>query len=112
MRTASCSQSAAMRAEVPRAARLPLVLPIAFRPAGMETWLEGRSINVSESGMLFAPARVELGQALEIVFATPVSIQSLAAGRMICVGRVIWIHPQGHAAASFDECRFLLEDGA
>jgi PilZ domain len=36
-----------------RARRFPLTLPILCRRAGEETWLEGVTVNISTSGVLF-----------------------------------------------------------
>lgn len=97
------------RTEHPRAKRLLLSVPITYRAAGDEAWLQGRIVNVSESGVMFAPAAVEAGQSIEVIFSTPVPIASIAPGRLICVGKVVRTGPTGIAAARFEECRFLLE---
>lgn len=47
---------------LPRAPRLPLKAPIAFRTSPAMPWLEGWTVNISRSGVLFAlppAARVE-----------------------------------------------------
>lgn len=98
-----------MWTEAPRAKRLPLAMPINYRSAGEDGWLQGRIVNISESGVMFAPADLEVGQAIELIISTPISIQSIAPGRLICMAKVVRTAPDGKAAAHFDECRFLLE---
>lgn len=100
-----------MRSETPRARRLLLTLPITYRTVDDGEWLRGRIVNVSESGVLFAPADVEPGMNVEVIFTTPVPIDSIAPGRLICSGTVVRVDSGWVAAACFDECRFLLEPG-
>jgi hypothetical protein len=88
---------------------MSIPVPITYRAAGDDQWLQGRILNVSESGVMFAPAAVEPGQSIEVIFSTPFQIQSIAPGRIICVGKVVRTEPSGSAAAQFEECRFLLE---
>jgi hypothetical protein len=53
---------------VPRAPRLPLKAPIAFRRPSARQWEEGRTVNISRSGVLFAlPAVSPLGGDIEFV---------------------------------------------
>ena len=94
--------------ETPRAARLRLLASISYRVTSDEMWLRGRIVNVSESGVMFAPAALEAGQSIEVIFSTPVPIESIAPGRLICRAKVVRTAPDGTAAARFDECRFLL----
>jgi len=98
-----------LRAEIPRAKRLALMVPITYRLTSDEEWLQGRIVNISESGVMFAPAAVELGHAIEVIFSTPVPIDSLAPGKLICLAEVVRTTPVGTAAARFDECRFLID---
>ena len=98
-----------MRMETPRARRVPLRVPITYRSTGDDAWLQGRILNLSESGVKFAPAALEVGQSIEVIFSTPTSVASFASGKIICVGKVVRTTPAGDAAARFEECRFLLE---
>lgn len=99
-----------MRAETLRAKRLTLTVPITYRLAGEDAWLQGRIVNISKSGVMFAPAAVEPGRTIEVIFSTPIPIESLAAGKLICVAEVVRTTPAGSAAARFDQCRFLIEE--
>lgn len=98
-----------MWTETPRAKRLPLGVPITYRAAGDDAWLRGHVRNISESGVMFAPAALDVGQAIEVIFSTPVPIQSIAPGRLVCMAKVVRMAADGAAAAHFGECRFLLE---
>jgi hypothetical protein len=98
--------------ETPRARRLLVRVPISYRAVSDrrdELWLQGRIINVSETGVMFAPAAVDVGRSIEVIFSTPVSIQSIAPGQLFCVCKVVRTDTAGVAAARFEECRFLLE---
>ena len=99
-----------MRAETVRAKRLTLTAPITYRRAGEDAWLQGRIVNVSESGVLFAPTELEAGRSIEVIFSTPVLIDSIGPGTLVCVAEVVRTTPAGTAAARFDECRFLIEN--
>lgn len=94
---------------IPRAWRVALTVPIRYRTAGEERWLESRMLNVSESGMLFGPTRLEPGARLEVIFSAPVDIAPFGAGKVFCVGETVRITQSGAAAVRFEECRFLLE---
>jgi hypothetical protein len=98
-----------MRMETPRAKRVSLPVPITYRSAGDDTWVQGRILNLSESGVMFAPAALEVGQSIEVIFSTPASVASFASGKILCVGKVVRTTPAGDAAAQFEECRFLLD---
>ena len=102
------SEVPVMTPKMPRAARVPLHIPITYRVVGHDDWWEGRIVNISESGVLFSPAALEPGAPLEMVFSSPVSVGSLAAGKQVCVGEVVRIDTNA-AGARFEECRFLLE---
>jgi hypothetical protein len=95
--------------DLPRSKRVFLDVPVAYRTAGDEMWLQGRIVNVSESGIMFAPAVVEIGQSIEMIFSTPIAIASIAPGRLICKAKVVRTGVTGAAAVRFEEYRFLLE---
>jgi hypothetical protein len=93
----------------PRAARVPMPIPIMFRRTGEEEWLAGRVVNLSESGVLFGPAELKPGATIEVLLSTPVQVGAFATGRQVCAGQVVRATGVGTAAVRFDECRFLLE---
>ena len=87
-----------------------MTVSVRYRPMGAEYWLEGRMLNVSESGALFGPSFIDVGTRVEVVFFTPVDIASLAAGTVFCVGEAVRVTPSHATAVRFDECRFVLGD--
>jgi hypothetical protein len=98
-----------MRLETARAQRLALPLPVSYRTPGDDEWLSARVRNISESGVMFAPADLHVGQTIEVILSTPVRIQSLAPGRLLFIAQVVRMTADYGVAAQFDECRFLLD---
>jgi hypothetical protein len=98
----------------PRAERLALRVPIAYRVANRATrsddeWFQSRILNISESGVLFGPTALEPGVSVEVMFSAPIQIGAMGAGKLVCVGAVVRTTETGAAGARFEECRFLLE---
>ena len=94
---------------MPRANRIALRVPIAYRVAGEEEWFQGRMLNISESGVMFGPTGLQRGKRVEVIFSTPIPVESIAPGKLICFAEVVRTTPTGLAAARFHEWRFLLE---
>jgi len=97
-----------MRMETRRAQRLLLSVPISYRTPGDEEWFSGRVRNISESGVMFAPADLKVGQAIEVILSSPIPIQSIAPGQLFFSAKVVRTGPDHTAAARFEEVRFLL----
>jgi len=95
--------------EQSRATRLTLTVPLLYRRPGQAEWTQARVINISESGAMFAPANLEPGASIEVVFSTPVWLGSMPPGQLVCVADVVRTTPAGVAAVRFDECRFLID---
>ena len=93
----------------PRAERVAVAIPILYRRAGDDDWMNARVVNLSESGVLFGPTGLEPGAPVEVMLSPPAHIASLATGRQVCQGAVVRVTDIGTAAARFDECRFILE---
>ena len=94
---------------VPRADRLLLAISIAYRSPGDDVWFQSRVMNISETGVLFGPTSLEAGALVEVMFAAPVPIGSMAAGQRVCAGAVVRTTETGAAGTRFDTCRFVLE---
>lgn len=92
-----------------RAKRYVMPIPMTYRRTDDEHWFNGRVVNVSETGILFQPADLPIGASIEMIVALPVGIGSMGAGKQVCLGQVVRTTDAGAAAASFTECRFLLE---
>jgi len=101
--------SSYMQAQLPRAHRVPLPIPIMYRRTGEDTWFQSTIVNLSESGVLFGPAELQPGAAVEVILSPPIQVGSMAAGKQVCVAEVVRATDAGAAAARFEECRFLLE---
>ncbi len=57
------------KAEIDRAARIALRLPLRFRLPGQENWSIGETVNVSHSGLLFwSESTLEVDTSVEITF--------------------------------------------
>jgi PilZ domain len=97
---------------IDRAERMRVALPIRYRMAGHEHWLDSRILDISDSGVLFGPAVIspEPGTSVEMMFSSPMSIGSLAPGQMTCVGAIVRRNENGQVGARFSHCRFVLDD--
>ena len=72
-----------------RARRFALDVSLRYRPIGATAWQEGRTENISGSGVLFLADHVmEVDTRVEMTFALPVTGLS---GQVVCRGRVIRI---------------------
>jgi hypothetical protein len=98
-----------MKANVPRADRVPLPISLTYRVAGDDHWLQSRIANMSESGVLFGPTSLEPGTRLELIIASPIPVSSLPPGRVVCVAQVVRTTEAGHTGARFEACRFVVE---
>jgi hypothetical protein len=75
---------------VPRAPRFMLPSWILYRPAGEMRWREGRTENISRSGVLFhgvEPVGVETP--VEIMMTLPTEVMGLAPGASLGRGRIV-----------------------
>jgi len=80
------------RSPAPREPRRILQIPVRYRPAGDEAWYEGRSENISRSGVLFRADSSLLPETLiEMVLTLGGEIAENSAGTLVCVGRVVRI---------------------
>ncbi|HEV7499095.1 MAG TPA: PilZ domain-containing protein [Vicinamibacteria bacterium] len=80
----------------PRARRLALDLPLRFRVIGETQWHEGRTENISRSGILFRTEdRVFLHARVEMKFVLPIVP---VAPAIVCRGRIVrTVRPAGAA---------------
>jgi hypothetical protein len=75
---------------VPRAQRFSLPSSILYRPAGEFRWREGRTENISESGVLFRGLEaVNVETAVEIMVDVPAEVLGKAAGASLGRGRIV-----------------------
>jgi hypothetical protein len=93
----------------PRANRVALGIPIMYHRPGDDQWFHAKVVNLSESGVLFAPSELEPGTPVEIILSPPMQVGALASGKQVCVAQVVRTTEAHAVAVRFDECRFLLE---
>jgi hypothetical protein len=74
-----------------RAQRFPIHIPVRYHAPRSSKWFEGRTENISHSGVLFrAEFPLELETAVEMRFDLP-AIFGEAAGEIICKGAIVRI---------------------
>lgn len=79
-----------------RAPRFALQIPLRYRPAGAAAWREGRSDNISRSGVLFRTEHsMETETQIEMMLTLQGELGDDAAGMVICRGRIVRIGPGG-----------------
>ena len=100
---------AGMQVPLPRANRVALGIPIMYHRPGDDQWFHAKVVNLSESGVLFAPSELKPGTPVEIILSPPVQVGALATGKQVCAAQVVRTTEAHAVAARFEECRFLLE---
>lgn len=80
----------AARTYAPRAPRYPLPIAVLYRTRGDKTWLEGRTENISKSGVLVRAERpLKVQTPIEILLDIPPDLPSPFSGTTICRGRIV-----------------------
>ena len=80
----------AARQHVPRAPRFSVPIAVLYRTRGDTTWLEGRTENISKSGVLVvADRRMPLQAQIEMLLNIPPELPSPFTGTTICRGRIV-----------------------
>jgi len=104
-------QHAARAREIPptRAQRFQLHLPLRYRRLGEKQWHEGKTENISRSGMLFqADEALQPSSQLEINLVLPAEIAGLSATEVVCRGEVVrTVEPEGQALSPALAARIL-----
>jgi hypothetical protein len=79
---------------IPRAPRFPIRMTLRYRPSGDSFWREGRTENISRSGVLFrADQPVPVLATIEMLLALPVEVGGGENAIVICRGRVVRTEP-------------------
>ncbi len=74
----------------PRSQRFPIETTIHYRKEGESHWQEGRTLNISDSGVLFGARQApEPRTAVEMTFSLPVEGRNYAGGHVICHGEIV-----------------------
>src|SRR5580692_1754682 len=92
-----------------RAPRFQLNLPLKYRRLGEQNWHEGKTENISRSGMLFqAEEMVQPSAQLEINLVLPAEIAGLSATEVVCRGEVVRsVEPNGSTLSPALAARIL-----
>jgi hypothetical protein len=73
-----------------RAPRYPIRITVLYRLPGNKPWRQGRTENISRSGVLFrTDHQMPLEAPIEMLLALPVEVTGGWKARVICRGRVI-----------------------
>jgi hypothetical protein len=98
-----------------RASRVPITLTLRYRPGGEVGWSEGKTINISRSGVLFAADEsLEVDTPVEMNFDLPLEVGGAPGTEVTCRGHVVRtiLPPSSDAppalAVSIDDYRFGL----
>jgi hypothetical protein len=94
---------------VPRAPRYQVGIRLRYRPVGESIWREGKSENISRTGVLFQPeAALSRDTPIEMLLEMPAAVAA-SAGMLIRRGRIVRGVPPSsledrpaYAAAAFD----------
>jgi len=79
-----------MAAMLSRAQRFVVQLPIRYKKIGGRRWFEGKTENISRSGILFRAERVlKLRTAIQMSFTLPVWGKGDGPGEVLCRGSVV-----------------------
>ena len=89
---------------MPRARRLKVKVPIRYRGKNLNTWYEGTTHNISQSGVLFSgPQELPPNALLEMIFEMPEEISSQKNSNVLCQGRLIHVKDAIDNTAGDDE---------
>jgi hypothetical protein len=73
-----------------RAERFPLNIPVRYREPHDQRWFEGRTENISRSGvLLLAEASLQPKITIELRFELPITVLGEARGEVVCKGTVV-----------------------
>lgn len=77
-----------------RPQRFAISLPVKFRTGGEALWQEGRSENISRSGILIrAPQPLEVDTVIEMMFDLPVEMGGELGAHVVCVAHITRVLP-------------------
>ncbi len=86
---------------LPRARRFAIRMPLRHRVSGQINWHEGKTENISRSGLLFRGEHlVEPKTLIEMSFVLPVEVFNQPAAEVICSGLVVRTEPPSGTSRS------------
>ncbi len=91
-----------------RATRHSREIPSMYRVEGDKTWHRGRTINISESGVLLqAASPLALHTRLEMTFQISEPIGRFQVGQVVCIGEVVRHVPPSESSPFPVAARFV-----
>ena len=96
-----------------RAHRFPLELPVRYRRLGEDGWLDGKTENISHSGVLFRVEQpFDVDTPVEIRITLPFAIPTGTASEVVCQARIVRAEmrsagPPAVLAAAFSQQRLV-----
>jgi len=82
----------------PRAERFPIQTALRFRVSGVTEWIEGKTINISSTGILFStPTTMQPDTMLEMQIIFPPEITGGNPANVICTGPIVRTVPAASA---------------
>jgi len=74
----------------PRERRLRHCVPVQFRIAGSDDWIEGVTENISRSGLLFrSSSPLEIGSTIELALEMPNELAGENGAKVVCEGLLV-----------------------
>jgi hypothetical protein len=84
------------KTDVQRATRFPVHMQVRYRVHGEEKWHEGRTENISRTGVLFwVDSLLEPDTPVEMDFTLPVKVGGQPPATIFCKGRIVRTVPVG-----------------
>ena len=88
--TVAHAQLAREKEQSSRAQRFQIQVPLKYRQIGQNKWQDGKTENISRSGMLFrAEENIPIHVQLEINLVLPAEIAGLSEAEVICRGEIV-----------------------
>ena len=83
-------EQSSMGGFLPRSRRFPIETRIYYRKQGNSNWQEGRTLNISQSGVLFGARNVPAPRTtVEMSFSLPVRGGNYRGGLVLCQGEIV-----------------------
>lgn len=73
-----------------RSQRFPIKVPVRYRKKQEKVWLDGRTQNISQSGLLFeAPQPLNPDTIVQLCFSLPANMEGESGATVLCEGRTV-----------------------
>lgn len=100
-------------AQINRAPRFPLEVPIQYRKSGMLNWHDGTTLNISRTGVLFhTDENLKADLKLEIRISLPQDTTLTCQGTIVRMEPTVSTETKTGLAAKLSHCRLLSPEKA